>query len=325
MLKIRDLVLENKVIVAPMAGITNVAFRKLLTRYKPGLYFNEMISDMALIYDNDRTWDMTRILENEYPISFQLFGSKVETMVQAAQLLDAKTNCDVIDLNMGCPVHKITKQGAGSALMKTPDLAYEIMKNVVEAVNKPVTMKMRIGWSEGSLNGVELAQLAEKAGIDTIYVHGRTRTQMYSGQSRNDKIKEIVDSVQIPVVGNGDIRSAQDALDMVQETGCAGVMVGRALLNEPWLIQEIKDAFAGVESDLSLSIPQRLAFSLEHARELIIQMGEKNGMRQMRSHALWAFKGLPHSSTVKARLSQIDTYQDLEHIVHGYLETFHSQ
>ncbi len=323
-MKIRDLNLANKVIVAPMAGITNLAFRKLLTRYQPGLYFNEMISDMALIYDNQRTWEMTHILENEQPIAFQLFGSKVETMVQAAQLLDQKTDCAIIDINMGCPVHKITKQGAGSALMKSPELAYDLMKNVVQAVKKPVTMKMRIGWDQDHLNGVEIAQLAEKAGIETIYVHGRTRAQMYSGTSNNEKIKEIVDSVRIPVVGNGDIRSAEDALTMVEETGCAAVMVGRALLNQPWLIQEIKDGFDGKETDLSLSIPQRLAFTLEHAQELIKQMGEHHGMRQMRSHALWAFKGLPHSHTIKAQVNQIAKYQDLELIINEYLEAFYS-
>ncbi len=322
-MKIRQLTLPNKVIVAPMAGVTNLAFRKLLIKYQPGLYFNEMISDMALIYENEKTWKMTEILEDERPIAFQLFGSKVESMVEAARLLDTKTDCDVIDINMGCPVQKITKQGSGSALMKTPELAYQIMKSVVAAVEKPVTVKMRIGWDQHSLNGVQLAKLAEEAGISALFVHGRTRSQMYSGQSSNKAIKEIVDAVNIPVVGNGDIRSAEDAMAMLEETGCNAVMIGRALMNQPWLIEEIKNRLEGIETDLSLNAAQRLKITLEHAQNLIEQMGEKQAMRQMRAHANWAFKGLPHANSVKAKLVTMETYQDLEEIIEEYLGIYH--
>lgn len=322
-MKIDHLVLENKVIVAPMAGVTNLAFRKLLTKYQPGLYFNEMISDMALLYDNQRTWEMTKILENERPIAFQIFGNQVDTMVQAAILLDTKTECDVIDINMGCPVQKIVKQGSGSALMKTPELAYQIVREVSRAVSKPVTVKMRIGWDMESMNGVEFAQGLEKAGVSAIFVHGRTRSQMYSGTSSNAEIKKIVDAVSIPVVGNGDIRSAQDAMVMMEETGCDAIMIGRSLMNQPWLIQEIKDKIEGIDSDLKPDVTTRLMITLEHARNLIEQMGESAAMRQMRAHANWAFKGLPHSHTVKTSIVTMETYQDLQTIIDDYLGEFH--
>lgn len=319
-MKIGNVNIENRIIMAPMAGITNVAFRKIIKEFGAGLVVSEMVSDKALCYGNKKTIDMLHIDEDEHPVSIQIFGGDVESMVAAAKFVDENSNCDIIDINMGCPVHKVLKAKAGSYLLQYPDLVYDIVKNVVEAVSKPVTVKIRIGFDFNSINCVEIAKLIEKAGASAIAVHGRTRSQMYEGHADWSYIKQVKDAVKIPVIGNGDVRSALDAKRMLDETGCDAVMVGRAALGNPWVIKEM---VSYVEHGILLEEPtvdEKIEQCLEHAKRLMVIEGEKNAIRQMRGHAPWYIKGLKSSGVVKNRLSRIDTYDQLVETLEAYHE-----
>ncbi len=318
MLKIDEIQCDNPVVLAPMAGVTNLAFRQICVEYKPGLYFNEMVSDQALYYRNDRTIQMLETLPQEHPIVFQIFGHDAKYLVKGAQYLDKQTNCDIIDFNMGCPVRKITKQGSGSALMQDITKASELVYQMKQSIDKPLTVKLRAGWDKDSINVVEMSKALEKAGASALFVHPRTRAQMYEGKSDWSLIKQVKEAVTIPVVGNGDILSGQDALDMINQTGCDGVMIGRGMLGKPWLIQEIKDAIDNKESLFNPDLDYRFNMLLNHARKLIDLMGEENGMKQMRSHAAWGFKGLPNSHVVKKDLVQMKTYQQFVTILDEY-------
>ena len=269
-MKIGDVEIENRVIMAPLAGITNVAFRKIIKEFGAGLVVSEMVSDKALCYGNQKTIEMLKVDDNEHPMSIQVFGGDVESMVTAAKFVDENSNCDIIDINMGCPVNKVIKAHAGSYLLQFPDLVYEIVKNVVDAVSKPVTVKIRIGYDFDSINCIEIAKLIEKAGASAIAVHGRTRSQMYEGHADWSYIKKVKQAVSIPVIGNGDVKTAQDAKRMLEETGCDAVMVGRAALGNPWVIKQMVEY---VENDILLDDPtadERIDQCLKHAQRLIL-------------------------------------------------------
>lgn len=318
--KIGNVVIPNQVVVAPMAGISNPAFRVICKEFGAGLIYTEMVSDKALFYQNVKTLGMTKVEDCEHPLTMQIFGHDIESMVYAAKLLDKDTECDIIDINMGCPVTKIIKSNAGSALMKDVDHAVELAKAVVEAVEKPVTVKMRIGWDLDSANCVELAKRLEAVGVSALAVHGRTRNQMYEGHADWSYIKQVKNAVSIPVMGNGDVRSVEDAKRMLEETGCDAVMIGRAVLGDPWLIKEVAQYLETGTVIENVSYEEKFAMARKHAKRLCDLKGEKVGMREMRGHAAWYVKGLAGSHQAKDQLTKVDTYEQMDQILNAYSE-----
>ena len=268
MFKIGNIEIKNQVVMAPMAGITNMAFRKIIKDFGAGLVYSEMVSDKALCYGNTKTIDMLQVDDGEHPVSIQLFGGEVETMVKAAKFIDQHSNCDIIDINMGCPVNKVLKADAGSKLLLYPDKIYEIVKGIVDNVSKPVTVKIRSGFDSKHINAVEVAKLIEKAGASAIAIHGRTRSQMYEGKADWKIIADVKAAVKIPVIGNGDVRSVEDAKRMLEETGVDAVMIGRAALGNPWLIKQVVQS---LETGVIIEEPtyqEKIAQCLSHAKKI---------------------------------------------------------
>lgn len=318
MFKIGNIEIENSVVMAPMAGITNMAFRKIVKDFGAGLVYSEMVSDKALCYGNAKTIEMLQVDEGEHPVSIQLFGGEVETMVRAAKFIDQHSNCDIIDINMGCPVNKVLKADAGSKLLLYPDKIYEIVKGVVENVSKPVTVKIRSGFDKEHINAVEIAKLIEKAGASAIAIHGRTRSQMYEGKADWEIIRQVKEAVKIPVIGNGDVKSVADAKKMLLETKVDAVMIGRAALGNPWLIKQVVESLDSNEVMMEPTYQEKINQCLAHAKKLMAIEPEKVAMFQMRGHAPWYIKGLKSSARVKNELSKIDTYEQLETILREY-------
>ncbi|MBR4421788.1 MAG: tRNA dihydrouridine synthase DusB [Erysipelotrichaceae bacterium] len=317
MLRINEVTIVQPLVVAPMAGISNEAFRELCFEFKAGLVYTEMVSDKAIYYRNDRTMDMLKISEDHHPVSLQLFGSDVKTMVYAAQVLDRETNCDLIDINMGCPVNKVIKTGAGSAMMRNEDDSVGIVKEIIRHVSKPVSVKMRLGWDLEHMNYLSLSKKLEAVGVSLIALHARTRSQMYEGQADWSHIKILKENVSIPVIGNGDVKSVADFMRMREETGCDAVMIGRALVGNPFLLKQISDTLDGKES-VAYSDSDKLDYCLIHARKLISLYGEKIALSQMRGLAPHYLTGMYHASSYKAELNQIRSYEDLEEIIERY-------
>lgn len=318
MFKIGNVVIKNRVIMAPMAGITNMAFRKIIKQFGAGLVYSEMVSDRAICYRNPKTLSMLQVDESEHPMSMQVFGGNRDSIVEAAKFIDQNSNCDIIDINMGCPVNKVLKADAGSKLLLYPDKIYDIVKGVVENVNKPVTVKIRSGFDKEHINAVEVAQLIEKAGASAIAIHGRTRSQMYEGKADWNIIKQVKEAVQIPVIGNGDITSVEDAKRMLEETGVDAIMVGRAALGNPWLIKQITDVIEKGKPLVEPTYQEKIKQCLLHAKQLMEIEPEKVAITQMRGHAPWYIKGLKSSARAKDQLSKVSTYEELETILHEY-------
>lgn len=318
--KIGNVELKNQVVVAPMAGVTNPAFRKIAKEFGAGLIYTEMVSDKGLGHNNVRTKEMLRVDMDEKPISLQIFGSDIESMVQAAIMVDQDTNADIIDINMGCPVPKVTKSDAGAKLMKEPEKVYLLVKTIVDKVNKPVTVKIRSGWDFDNITAVEVAKNAEKGGASAIAVHPRTRTQMYEGKSDWSIIKAVKNAVNIPVIGNGDIHSPEDAKRMLDETGCDAVMIGRGVLGNPWLIKQVIDYLETGNYEKNISLHEKENYIYKHLDQLIKDRGEKIAVLEMRGHTAWYLKGLKHSTHVKNQIMQTKTSEEIRYIVKEYFE-----
>jgi nifR3 family TIM-barrel protein len=277
-----------------------------------------MISDKAIVYKNKKTLEMCRVEPSEHPIALQLFGEEIETMVQAAIYLDTQTACDIIDINMGCPVPKVIKGSGGASLMKSPEHAYEIVRAIVNAVKKPVTVKIRIGWDNQNLTAPAFAKLMENAGASAIAVHGRTRAAMYGGKVNLEEIAKVKAAVSIPVIGNGDITDIASAREMLVKTNVDAIMVGRGILGNPWLIEELVAGLEGRETSGTVSISHKFATARKHCLRLIELKGEKVAMKEMRGHFAWYLTALPHSHAVKNLISQMTEYAQFDRIVKDY-------
>ena len=307
-LRIGNTVLENNVILAPMAGVTDLPFRVLCREQGAGCVVTEMVSAKAVLYNNKNTRELLQIDPAERPAAVQLFGSEPDIMAEIAARLE-EGPYDYIDVNMGCPVPKIVNNGEGSALMKNPERAKEVLTAMVKAVKKPVTVKFRKGFNDLSVNAVEFAKMAESCGVAAVAVHGRTREQYYSGKADWDIIRQVKEAVRIPVIGNGDIFTPEDAGRMLKETGCDGIMVARGAKGNPWLFGRINHYLDTGEVLPGPSMAEIKAMILRHGRMLVQVKGEGVAMREMRGHMAWYTKGMPHSATLRNEINQVETLE----------------
>lgn len=320
MFKIGNIELKNNIVIAPMAGISNSAFRRIAKEMGAGLIYAEMVSDKAIIYDNEKTKQMLYLTAEERPIAQQIFGSDIESFTESAKIVYEQMKPDIIDINMGCPVPKIAiKSQAGAALLKNPDKIKKIVKSVVQAVPCPVTVKIRSGWDEKSINAKLVAKICEEAGASAITIHGRTRKQGYSGNVDLDIIKEVKESVNIPVIANGDIKDIASAKKMLEYTKCDAIMIGRATLGNPWLIKKLVTYF---EENIILPDPtyeEKINMALKHLSYLTDLKNEKVAILEIRSHMAWYLKGLKDSGPIKNAINQAKTIEEIKKILNNYL------
>lgn len=317
--KIGNVLIKNQIVVAPMAGISNTTFRKICKNFGAALVVAEMVSDKAIIYQNTKTMELLKMTEAERPISQQIFGSDIDSFVQAAKIVEKTMHPDIIDINMGCPVPKVAlKNQAGSALLKNPIKIKEIVKAVVAAVNVPVTVKIRSGWDSNSINAVEVAKIIESAGASAITVHARTRAQGYSGKADWNIIKQVVEAVEIPVIGNGDVLSCYDAKRMLDETGCAAVMIGRGLLGNPWLIKDCVDYLEKGKKPSKVNCFAKIDMMEFHLKELVKDKSEKQAVLEIRSHLLNYLKNLPENKEIKNKVCKCQSSQEIIDILEDY-------
>ena len=315
-LAIGNVVLDNPYVLAPMAGVTDLPFRLLCREQGVGLLCMEMVSAKAIQYNNKNTKALLEIHPEEPPVSLQLFGSEPDVISEIAKQIE-ELPFSILDINMGCPVPKIVKNGEGSALMKNPKLVHEIVSKTVKAIEKPVTVKIRKGFDDSCINAVEIAKIIEDAGAAAVAVHGRTREQFYSGKADWDIIRQVKEAVSIPVIGNGDVVSGESAIAMMKQTGCDGVMIGRGAQGNPWIFSEL------IEYERTGKMPERPSLEeiknmmLRHAQLQLQYKGEYLGIREMRKHVAWYTTGLANSAKLRAEINAVETYEQLESLLNG--------
>jgi len=316
-LKIGNVEIDNPLILAPMAGVTDKTFRVICKEMGCGLVYTEMISAMAIVFGNKRTEEMIKLSSKEHPVAVQLFGSDPDIMAKAGLSIE-RNGADILDINMGCPAPKITKNGEGSALMKKADLAASIVNKVASTVSIPVTVKIRKGWDDDTVNAVDFAVKMESAGASCVAIHGRTSVQQYSGTADWNIIKAVKDAVSIPVIGNGDVRCFDDVLFIMKQTLCDGVMIGRASLGNPWVF---KQAVLGLQGDCNIEEPDynaRIDMAISHLLHEVEEKGEKIGTSEMRKHLAWYMKGLYGASEIRDKINQADSVSLLIDLLNEY-------
>ena len=315
-MKIGNVELKNAIALAPMAGVTDLPFRLLCKEQGCGLMYTEMVSAKALLYKNRNTKPLLETRPEEEPVAVQLFGSDPEIMSEMALQLEEGPYA-IIDVNMGCPVPKIVNNGEGSALMKDPKLAEQILTAMVKKLHKPVTVKFRKGFNDSNINAVEFAKMAESCGVAAVAVHGRTREQYYSGKADWDIIRQVKEAVKIPVIGNGDVTSPEAARQLVEMTGCDGIMIGRGAQGNPWIFRQILHWMETGEEEPKPDLEEVKAMILRHARMLVEYKGAYTGIREMRKHVAWYTAGYPNSAKLRARVNEIESLEALEHLIQG--------
>lgn len=317
-MKIGNLEFENNVFLAPMAGVTDISFRGLCKEMGCGLVYTEMVSAKALYYGNDNTKSLLRISEEEAPVAIQIFGNNPKIMAEVVQknFNDRQDVC-LIDINMGCPVNKITKNGEGSALMKHPELAANIVREIKKVSTKPVTVKFRKGFDEGSINAVDFAKIIEDAGADAVAVHGRTKEQMYEGKADWDIIGKVKEAISIPVIGNGDVFTPEDALKLINQTNCDGIMVARGSMGNPWIFKQIENKLKGLEPQ-EITYSDKIDMCLRHYELAIKYDGERKAIREMRKHASWYLKGMPKSNDIKVIINSLEESAAVIEVLNNY-------
>ena len=318
-MKIGNLNLDNRVFLSPMAGVTDLPFRLICKEQDCGMLYTEMVNAKALCYDDQNTKKMLKIEEEEHPVAIQIFGSDPEYMGGAAKILNSYPN-EILDINMGCPAPKVVKNGDGSALLKNPELAAKVLKAVVGNSEKPVTLKIRKGWDDTCINAVEIAKIAEDSGISAIAIHGRTREQYYSAKADWDIIRQVKENVSIPVIGNGDVFEVEDAINMLNQTNCDAIMIGRGAQGNPWIFKRINHYMQTGEILPEPTLEEKINTAKKHLKLAVEEHGEYVAVREMRKHIAWYLKGLRNSARVRDEINKIESYEEVVNKLESYMQ-----